>query len=125
MQHLAYSNGLSASEQATARAKLATLPADLAQQLLDELAGRLEASTLLASSLTYLRALVSRACTGNFTPEAALSIAEQRKRQRQIEATLRQTESAHSDVHALIPAGRQPAAAPTGRDPAQVALWQR
>lgn len=105
MQHLAYPKGLSKSEQTAARAKLATLPGDLAQQLLDELAGRIAAGTLLVSLLTYLRSLVSRASTGNFTPEATLPIAERRKRQRQIGATLRQTEAAHSDVHALIPVG--------------------
>lgn len=88
--------------------KLATLPADLAQQLLDELAGHLEADTLRVSSLAYLRGLVLKASTGNFTPEAALPISEQPNRQRQIEATLRQTETAHSDVHALIPAGDSP-----------------
>jgi hypothetical protein len=94
MQHLAYPKGLSASEQTAARAKLATLPGDLAQQLLDELAGRIVAGTLLVSSLAYQRSLVSRASTDNFTPESALPIAERRKRQRQIEATLRQTEVA-------------------------------
>lgn len=105
MHHLAYPEGLSKSGQTSVRAKLATLPGDLAQQLLDELAGRIAAGTLLVSLLTYLRGLVARVRAGDFTPEASLPIAERRKRQRQIGATLRQTEAAHSDVHALIPAG--------------------
>lgn len=113
LQPLVYPKGLSESEQAAAREKLAAFPGDLAQQLLDELAGRMEAGTIRVSSLAYLRGLVSRASAGNFTPEAALPIAERRKRQQQLEATLRQTEAAHSDVlkadaQVLTPASDNP-----------------
>ncbi len=113
LQQLVYPKGLSVSEQAAAREKLAAFPGDLAQQLLDELAGRMEAGTIRVSSLAYLRGLVSRASAGNFTPEAALPIAERRKRQQQLEATLRQTEAAHRDVlkddaQVLTPASDNP-----------------
>jgi hypothetical protein len=47
MQQRVYHNGLVDADLATALEKLAALPGNLAQQLLDELAGRLEVSTLI------------------------------------------------------------------------------
>ena len=108
MQQRVYPKGLSDSDLAAAVEKLAALPGDLAQQRLDELAGRMEAGTTRVSSLAYLRGLVSRARTGGFAPDAALLIADRRERQQQVKAALRQTAAAHSDVPALSRAGDSP-----------------
>lgn len=47
MQQRIYPKGLVNADLATALAKLAALPGDLAQQLLDELASRVEVSPLI------------------------------------------------------------------------------
>ncbi|MCU7893058.1 MAG: hypothetical protein KZQ78_16260 [Candidatus Thiodiazotropha sp. (ex Ustalcina ferruginea)] len=70
------------------------LPTDLAQQLLDELAVGILAGSIHASPLAYLRGLIKRAQTGEFTPESGLRIAEQRKCRTNIEAALRRSEVA-------------------------------
>jgi len=110
---LEYPKGLSEIERAEARKKLANLPADLAQQLLDELAGRMKAGSIRITPLTYLRGLVRRAGAGDFTPEVALQVADRRKRRRQNEAVLRQAEAAHvealkNDGHAAMHASDSP-----------------
>lgn len=102
---LEYPQGLSKLEQAAARDKLRSLSTDLAQQLLDELAGRMKAGAIRIAPLAYLRGLVTRARAGHFTPEAALQVAEKRKRRRQTEAALRQAEVARAEaVKAVEPA---------------------
>jgi hypothetical protein len=91
-RELVYPDGLTAAERVEAEKLLEGLFTDLAQHVLDELAGRLEAKSIRTAPLSYLRGLVSRARQGTFTPEIALRIAEQRRRRRQTEAALRHDE---------------------------------
>ena len=77
-----FPNGLSAREVHLATDKLAPLPPGLAQDVLDELAGRLAAHCIRGSPLSYLRVLIARAQAGTFTPEAGVRVAEGRERQR-------------------------------------------
>ena len=57
------------------------LPSPHAQDVLDELAGRLAIHSIRGSPLSYLRALITRAQTGCFTPEAGIRVAQARERQ--------------------------------------------
>ena len=77
---LEYPKGLSEAERAAARKQLAAFPGDLAQQLLDELAGRIEAGAIRVTPLAYLRGMIDRACRGTFTPEAAIRVSDRRTR---------------------------------------------
>jgi len=52
---------------------------DLAQALLDELAGRLHANGVRSSPVAYLRGLIARAKAGTFLPELGLRIASERQ----------------------------------------------
>ncbi|MCC6207500.1 MAG: hypothetical protein IT488_05050 [Gammaproteobacteria bacterium] len=103
---LVYPKGLNDSERVEVKKLMDGLPSELAQQLLDELAGRMETRAIHTSPLAYLRGLVTRASAGKFTPEMALRIADRRKRQRQIEAALRQNDTRHGQAlqHASITA---------------------
>lgn len=85
-----YPPGLSEAERHSAANRLAALPSGLAQQLLDELAGRMASSQIHIAPLAYLRALIRRACGGTFTPEAALRVADSRARRQQAELRQRQ-----------------------------------
>lgn len=86
LSDLEYPKGLSAAERKEAEKKLVDLPTDLAQQLLDELAASILAGSIRVTPLAYLRGLIKRAQTGEFTQEAGLRIAEHRKRRIKIEA---------------------------------------
>lgn len=94
---LEYPKGLSASERTEALKRLTGLPADLAQQLLDELAGRMDAGLVKVAPLAYLRGLIRKARTGEFTPETALRVAETRRRRQQIEAALQHLEAVRNE----------------------------
>jgi hypothetical protein len=107
---LEYPQGWSESERAAARERLKTLPAALAQQLLDEFASHLASGSIRGPPLAYLRALVARAQAGTFVPEAAVQVATRRQQQRQTEARLRQADEAHRaalirEGHAIERAG--------------------
>ena len=82
---LEYPKGLSPSERADAQRRLARLPPELAQQLLDELAARLKAGTIRISPLVYLKGLIKRANTGRLVPEAGLNVADAREKRRRNE----------------------------------------
>jgi hypothetical protein len=60
LSDLEYPKTLSAAEREEAGKKLAGLPADLAQQLLDELAARIRANVIQTTPLAYLRGLITR-----------------------------------------------------------------
>jgi hypothetical protein len=75
-----YPKLLSDSERATAALLLDGLSDDIAQALLDELAGRIAAGGVRSSRLGYLRSLVTRAREGAFVPELALVVAAQRQK---------------------------------------------
>lgn len=94
---LEYPEGLSAGERDQARTKLAGLPADLAQQLLDELAGRMAVGAIQVAPLAYLRGLIKKAHVGEFTPEAALRVADTRRRRYQTEAALQRLEAVRNE----------------------------
>ena len=90
---LEYPKGLSPSERADAQSRLARLPPELAQQLLDELAARLKAGTIRISPLVYLAGLIKRANAGKFVPEAALQVADARVKRRQNEAYIQRLQA--------------------------------
>lgn len=94
---LNYPIGLSSSERAEAQKRLANLPAGLAQQLLDELAGRMEAGAIQIAPLAYLRGLIMKAHAGEFTPEVAPRVAERRNRRRQAEAALQRLDAVRNE----------------------------
>ena len=91
---LVFPKGLSEAERTSARRQLVGFPEALAQQLLDELAGRMAAGAIQVAPLAYLRGLVGRARQGRFTPELALRVSDQRRRRQQAEAALRRVEAA-------------------------------
>lgn len=76
-----YPHELLPEEQVEAAKMLAELETDLAQQVLDELAGQIQAKTVKCP-LAYLRALVTNAKIGAFTATAAVRIQEKRRRTR-------------------------------------------
>jgi len=90
---LEYPKGLSPSERADAQSRLARLPPELAQQLLDELAARLKAGTIRVSPLVYLKGLIKRANAGTFVPEAGLHVADVREKRRRNEAYLKRLQA--------------------------------
>lgn len=77
---------LSPKEIVLARIKLEPLQPELAQELLDELAGRLNANSVRSSPLSYLRSLVARAESGTFTPEAGIRVALVRSKEQELAA---------------------------------------
>ena len=85
---LEYPKGLSPSERADAQRRLARLPPELAQQLIDELAVRPKAGTIRISPLVYLAGLIRHANAGRFVPGAALRVADERDRRHRNEAHL-------------------------------------
>ena len=94
---LEFPRALSVAEREEAGRKLAGIPADTAQQLLDELAARIAANGIQATPLAYLRGLITRACAGTFTPEGALRVAEHRKRRAEVDAAVWRNEVRYSD----------------------------
>ena len=90
---LEYPNGLAPSERADAQRRLARLPPELAQQLLDELAARLKAGTIRISPLVYLAGLIRRANAGTFVPEAGLHVADVREKRCRNEAYLKRLQA--------------------------------
>ena len=89
---LIFPKTLSEREVRLARDKLTALPSPLAQDVLDELAGRLATHTIRGSPLSYLRALIARAESGTFTPEVGIRVAQARERQ-QAPGALKQKDS--------------------------------
>jgi hypothetical protein len=64
-----------------------------AQQLLDELNGRLAAGGVRLSPVAYLRTLVTRFHRAEFRPELALQVSESRRRKRESEERLQNARS--------------------------------
>ena len=85
---LIFSNALLPEERSAAEVLVMLCP-DLAQALLDELAGRMSTNAIRASPIGYLRGMVQRAQAGNFVPELGVRIATGR-RQREEAEVLRQ-----------------------------------
>jgi len=93
LSELEYPKAMSMAEREEARKKLADIPADLAQQLLDELAASIGANVIQTTPLAYLRGLIARARAGTFTPEGALQIADHRKRRAEVDAAMKRNEA--------------------------------
>lgn len=90
---LIYPARLSAKEIEIARQRLQVLPANAAQQVLDELAGRLQRNAVRGPPLSYLRALIKSAVLGEFMPEVGVSVAQAREK-----ATQRTTPTARESA---------------------------
>lgn len=75
----------------------------LAQSLLDELEGRLQAQAVRVSPVAYLRGLIARALAGTFTPEAGVPITTARQ-QRQLAAEERAAREAEERRQAALQA---------------------
>lgn len=58
-----------------AKSQLASTELGIAQEILDELASRLNTNSVKSSPLAYLRSLITRSQAGQFTPEAGIRIA--------------------------------------------------
>ena len=98
---LEYPKGLSAGEVQAAGELMAEFSVELAQQLLDELAGRMATDTIRLAPLAYLRGLARRATTGDFKPELALRVHDARQNRRRVEAALRRAEAASEEALAV------------------------
>lgn len=94
---LVYPKTLSAKEREEAGKKLTGIPAELAQQLLDELAACIGTNVIRKTPLAYLRGLISRARAGTFTPEGALRIANHRQQRARVDAATRRRDSMDCD----------------------------
>lgn len=73
--HYIFPKQLTIKEQILATNHLDLIELKLAQEVLDELAARLNANKVTGEPLSYLRSLVNRAKTGQFTPEAGVRVA--------------------------------------------------
>jgi len=69
---LSFPNTLTAAERRVAIARLSKFPAPLAQEILDELNGRLARGEVKTSALAYLNGLIVRAREGSFEASAEL-----------------------------------------------------
>lgn len=74
-----YPKQLSIKEREIAKTQLNSIDTALAQNILDELAARLNANKVTGAPLSYLRSLVNRAKTGQFMPEAGVRVAAARE----------------------------------------------
>ena len=75
---LIFPNALLPEERPAAQALVMRCP-DLAQALLDELAGRMSTNAIRTSPIAYLRGMVQRAQAGNFVQEQGVRIAAARR----------------------------------------------
>lgn len=71
---LIYPDKLNADEKRLAQKLIDAAPADQRQDILDELAGMIEAGQIRKSPLSVLRGIVRRAQDGEFAPELALVV---------------------------------------------------
>ena len=67
-----FPNALTAAERRVAKVRLGKFPAPVAQQILDELNGRLARGEVRTSALAYLNGLIARARQGSFEASAEL-----------------------------------------------------
>jgi hypothetical protein len=93
---LIFPQRLSESQRAALHHQLDGLPRHTAQQILDELAGRMQCSEV-KNPIGYAGTLIRRARDGSFAPELALAVADARHRR---EEDLRQR--AEQEAAALL-----------------------
>jgi len=72
-----FPSGLAEAQRADLQRRLATLPAQEAQLVLDELAGRMQVAAV-RNPVGYCATLIRRSRDGSFTPELATFIADGR-----------------------------------------------
>jgi hypothetical protein len=89
---LIFPRGFTPAQETAARRTLANA-GELAQALLDELAGRM-ALRPVANPLAYLRRLAECAARGEFHPEAGLAVAEARRREEARQRQRKESEDA-------------------------------
>jgi hypothetical protein len=75
---LIFPNSLNPAQREALQACVTTLHRECAQQVLDELAGRMQVS-VVKNPIRYCATLIQRALRNEFAPELALKIAEQRQ----------------------------------------------
>jgi hypothetical protein len=85
---LCFPKALSNTEQRQLRGHLARLPAEQAQRVVDELAGRMN-TTAVRNPIRYCLSLIDRLERGLFSPELGLKVAQRREADRHHEAVLR------------------------------------
>lgn len=83
---LIFPNLLSGNESDIARKHLSPLSHEKAQEVLDELAARLNAGAVKGPPLGYLRKLVKLQQSGGFVPEAGIRVAAARKRDEELKS---------------------------------------
>lgn len=95
---------LSPEEIISANLYLKSIDPVLGQQLLDELAGRINSKSIRTSTLGYLRSLVAQAQRGSFIPELGIRVAQARERTKAIQEVPEITPTAAKDVPARLAA---------------------
>jgi hypothetical protein len=105
---LVFPDILLAEERIAARRLVLRCP-DHAQELLDELAARLQANAVQTTPLAYLRGIVKRALAGDFIPEAGLRITLARREQAQALIHRQQREADAQRLAAAAPMSATPA----------------
>ncbi|MDA8328741.1 MAG: helix-turn-helix domain-containing protein [Betaproteobacteria bacterium] len=93
----------SPKEIAVATRNLEVLSPELAQELLDELAGRLNANSVRGAPLSYLRSLIARAVAGTFEPEVGVRIAHTRQRDKELAAIKPSASPPKSELSSIDP----------------------
>lgn len=93
-----FPKSLSANEIKSANIYLNSIDPILGQQLLDELAGRINSKSIRTSSLGYLRSLVAQAQRGSFIPEVGIQIELARERSNAIQELPKVTPTKPNEV---------------------------
>jgi hypothetical protein len=104
---LIFPTKLSESQRMALQRRLAVLSGPLAQQVLDELAGRMQ-STSVRNPVGYCGTLIRRARNGTFAPERALAVADARRQSEEWARERAKHEVARLDVlreTPTVPAG--------------------
>lgn len=87
---LIFPKQLTSDDILTAKLKLRVLDSHVAQQVLDELAGRLDEKKVNGSPQRYLQALIKAAKAGQFQPQAGVHVSRLRNSSARDEETLNQ-----------------------------------
>src|SRR5215831_4275985 len=90
---LCFPKAFAEAQQRALRRELRSLNPNQAQQVLDELAGRMKASQV-RNPIGYCAALVGRLQRGEFQPELGIKVAQQRQAERQRQGQLQESPNA-------------------------------
>ena len=100
-QDLQFPTTLSVGEVATLKQLLSGVDCEQAQQVLDELAGRMKVGRVNNPS-RYCAALLARVRSQKFTPELGIRIGEERAERLRLQQRRDSAKGASADVHALV-----------------------